>query len=223
MPRVTFRRPAKPAPLVLALTGAPLAPGLAPTFRFRPLTLIELVSTALNIDFQDLGVESHTDLLARADSHTYANPTTTVPQQIVTRLYRTEDLFLKTLETVLRLREEMSVTRNGRTRAPGIVFKAGRQDLCEQQFRKGSTLQTFGRGNSRDPDFRENVLVMSDVLRTVSMFPERFREYVHDGILGRPRETKADQAEHGAETAAPTTLSDATATMETMADDAVPL
>ncbi|KAJ3356128.1 hypothetical protein GGF32_001674, partial [Allomyces javanicus] len=42
---------------------------------------------------------------------------------------------------------------------------------------------TFGRGNSKDGDFAENIIVMSDVFMTVSQFPQKFKEYATKGIV----------------------------------------
>ncbi|KAJ3345103.1 hypothetical protein GGF32_008640, partial [Allomyces javanicus] len=100
---------------------------LAMTLGFIKTPRIELISTAKHICYEDIGVESHADLLCRANPNSYENPASAAPAAVLTRLYRTEDMFLKTLKVALRLRDQM--TRNGR--APGIIFKAGRQDVCE--------------------------------------------------------------------------------------------
>lgn len=205
---------------------------------------IHTISTANDICYEDLGLESHEDMMQRANRVNYDNPdTTSVPSTIMTKLYRTEEMFLKTLRKALEIRESMASPTG---RKPGIIFKVGRQDMClhwkrileetvpeiraqcilsnqDQRVNDrylahyennnidvlfivqmlavgwhssrtaiicplgGSTfsslLQLYGRGNSFDPDFSDNILVMSDVSKMVTNFPQRFKDYANKGLV----------------------------------------
>ncbi|KAJ3371290.1 hypothetical protein GGF31_003469 [Allomyces arbusculus] len=217
---------------------------------------IDIVSTAEDIDFADMNVSSHAELLARASPLAYENESSSVPSTLLLRLYRTDAMFLKTMRLALRIAEDM-MARANTERRPGIVVKAGRQDVCKhwakalkfyrpelrvevltsgnatnaEEVQKAyaagdidvlflckmlsvgwhdsrtsivcplggqsfsSLLQTFGRGNSHDPDFTENVLVISDVFNVVTNFPTKFREYATQGVMAHLSDRQGEELE----------------------------